>query len=230
VALWGGLLLAVLLPSFVSLGLWQWRKNEAKLQLQAELDQRSQGALVALPTTLTAANELRYRHVWLRGVFEPERQILLDNRVYREQAGFHVLTPLRLDGSQMRVWVNRGWVVAGPDHGRLPTVLPPGGTVELTGIAIVPPAKFFTLGSMVAPNGVWQTLWQNPDLEQLKTLVPWPMQPVVVQLDPDAPAGYAREWPRPDERADMHLSYTLQWFGFAVASVCIWLYFLMRRP
>jgi len=51
-----------------------------------------------------------------------------------------------------------------------------------------------------------------------------------VQLDPGAPGGYVREWPRPDERAERHRSYALQWFGFALASVAIWGYFLVRRP
>jgi surfeit locus 1 family protein len=229
VAVWGGLLLTVLIPAFVSLGLWQWRKNDTKLQLQAELDARSRGAPVAMPTTPATAAELRYRHVVLRGVFEPERQILLDNRVYREEAGYHVLTPLKLDGAEMRVWVNRGWVPAGSDHKHPPEVAPPIGNLELTGIAVVPPARFFTLGPAEQPNGKWQTVWQNPDLERLRAAVPWPMQPVLVQLDADAPGGYAREWPRPDERADRHLSYALQWFGFAIASVGIWLYFLVRR-
>ena len=229
VALWGGLLLAVLIPSFVSLGLWQLRKNEVKLQLQAELDSRSRGALVAMPAAPAAAADLRYRHVLLHGVFEPERQILLDNRVHSEQAGYHVLTPLRLDGSEMRVWVNRGWVPAGPNHTRLPAVQPPAGVVDLTGIVVVPPSKFFTLKPAEAPTGTWQTLWQNPDIERLRAAVPWPMQPVLVQLDPEVPGGYVREWPRPDERADMHLSYALQWFGFAIASIGIWLYFLVRR-
>ena len=229
VALWGGLLLAVLIPCFVSLGLWQWRKNEAKLQLQAELDGRSHGPLVAMPAAPAAAADLRYRHVRLQGVFEPERQILLDNRVYREQAGYHVLTPLKLDGSEMRVWVNRGWVPAEPDHSHLPTLQAPAGSVELTGIVVVPPTRFFTLKPAEAPGRTWQTLWQNPDLERLGAAVPWPMQPVLVQLDAEAAGGYAREWPRPDERADMHLSYALQWFGFAIASLGIWLYFLVRR-
>jgi len=227
--LWGGLLLAVLIPSFVSLGLWQWRKNEAKLQLQAELDSRSHGAPVAMPAAPAAAADLRYRHVRLQGVFEPERQILLDNRVHREQAGYHVLTPLKLDGSEMRVWVNRGWVPAGPDHASLPTIQTPAGSIELTGVAVVPPTRFFTLKPPEAPGRTWQTLWQNPDMERLRAAVPWPMQPVLVQLDAGAAAGYAREWPRPDERADMHFGYALQWFGFAISSLGIWLYFLVRR-
>ena len=51
-----------------------------------------------------------------------------------------------------------------------------------------------------------------------------------MQLDPDAASGFVRDWPRPDERAERHRSYALQWFGFAASSLGIWAYFLIRKP
>lgn len=223
----GGLLVAVLVGAFVSLGLWQWRKFEAKTALQAELDARSRSAVVDMPGEPVGAESLRYRHVRLRGSFDPDRQILIDNRVHRERAGYHVVTPLRLAGSEMRVLVNRGWIPAGADHGSVPAVATPAGAVELTGIAVVPGNRFFTLAP---PASAWQPVWQNLDLPAYSAAAPWPVQPVVVQLDAGSPHGFAREWPRPDERAEMHRSYALQWFGFALASVGIWLWFALRRP
>lgn len=219
-------MVVVLVAAFISLGLWQWRKYEVKTQLQTELDERSHAAVVAMPTTPADPESLRYRHVSLRGEFEPERQILIDNRVHREQAGYHVVTPLHLAGSDIRVLVNRGWIPAGADHSVVPQVTTPAGTVELAGIAIVPGSRFFTLAPSVAG---WQPVWQNLDLAAYAAAVPWPVQPVVVQLDAESPHGFARDWPRPDERADMHRSYAFQWFGFALASVGIWLWFALRK-
>ena len=86
-AIIGGLLLAILLPAFVSLGLWQWRKAETKTALQAELDIRSSDAPVIMPTMPVDGEALRYRRVILRGTFDAPRQVLIDNRLYREQAG-----------------------------------------------------------------------------------------------------------------------------------------------
>jgi surfeit locus 1 family protein len=224
--LWGGLLATLVATLFISLGLWQWRKFELKTRLQAELDERSRAALVVMPSTPGNAEDLRYRHVILRGEFDAERQIFIDNRVHREQAGYHVVTPLRLAGSDLRVLVNRGWLVAPADHRVQPVAPPPTGPVELTGIAIVPAKRFFTLAAPPAGHTTdWQPVWQNLDLASYASSVPWPIQPVVVQLDPEATHGYAREWPRPDERADMHRSYALQWFGFAASSLAIWLWF-----
>jgi len=124
--------------------------------------------------------------------------------------------------------VNRGWLAAPADHQIIPQADVPAGTVELTGIAVVPSQRFFNLAAQ--PGSGWDAVWQNLDLARFRTALGTPLQQVVIQLDPAAPGGYVREWPRPDERAERHRSYALQWFGFALASLGIWGYFLVRRP
>ena len=236
-AILGGILLAFLLPAFISLGLWQWRKAEEKTAIQAQLDQRSHDLPIALPTVAPQgdflrgavdAEIMRFRRVVLRGRFDAGRQTLIDNRLYREQAGYHVITPLRLAGSEMRVLVNRGWVPAAADHQVVPAIDVPDGLVELTGIVVTPGQRFFNLAPQ--PASGWTPVWQNLDLERFRQALPYPIQPLVVQLDAGSPHGFVRDWPRPDERAERHRSYALQWFGFAVASLGIWLYLLVRRP
>jgi surfeit locus 1 family protein len=60
--------------------------------------------------------------------------------------------------------------------------------------------------------------------------VDFPVQPVVIQMDPDsAGGGFVREWPRPDERIERHLGYAWQWYGFAATLVAIWLVVNIRR-
>lgn len=228
VAIIGALAMAVLLPTFISLGLWQLRKYETKTHLQAELDQRSHDAPVVMPGSPIDAESLRYRRVILRGTFDAGRQILLDNQLHQDQAGYHVITPLKIAGSTMHVLVNRGWLPAPADHKIFPVASVPAGEIELTGIAVLPAQRFFNLAPQ--PASGWAPVWQNLDIERYRHVVDYPLQPVIVQLDPEAPAGYLRQWPRPDERADRHLSYALQWFGFAVSSLGIWGYFLIRRP
>lgn len=227
-AIIGALVLAVLLPAFISLGLWQWRKAEAKTALQAELDSRSHGAAIALPTTPVDIDSLRHRRVSLSGNYDAARQVLIDNRLHQERAGYHVITPLRLDGSDMHVLVNRGWLPAPADHRILPVAEVPAGPVELTGIVLAPASRFFNLAPQ--PTSGWEPVWQNLDVARFQGAVDYPLQALVVQLDAESPGGFLREWPRPDERADRHRSYALQWFGFAAASLGIWGYFLVRRP
>lgn len=228
ILLWGGLLTLALVSLFLSLGSWQWKKYDLKTHLQAELDTRSQNALVSMPTMPAEAESLRFRHFTLQGEYDSAHQVLIDNRVHQERAGYHVLTPLHLAGSEMRVLVNRGWVPAGADHRQVPLADIPVGPVEITGIAVVPGNRFFTLAPQA--DTTWEAVWQNPDLDRFRRGVPYPLQPIILQLDPAAPGGFVRDWPRPDERADKHLSYALQWFGFAATTVGIWVWFLLRRP
>lgn len=228
IALFGGLLLAVLLPAFVSLGMWQWNKAETKQALQAERDHRGQAIPVPLTADFPPADSLRHRHLTVRGTYDADHQVLIDNRLNQGVAGYHVLTPLRLADSDRYVLINRGWLPAPPDHSERPAAPIPAGEVEVTGIAILPPERFFNLVDQ--PTNGWEPVWQNLDLERFRGLLPGYLHDVVIQLDPQAPAGFGREWPRPDERIERHRSYALQWFGFAIASVGIWLFLLFRRP
>ena len=222
------MLLLFLIPAFISLGMWQWRKAETKTALQISLDTRSSEPPVLMPGTPVDAESLRYRRVILRGTYDTAKQILIDNRLHQEQAGYHVITPLRIAGSSLHVLVNRGWLPAAADHRIAPIAEAPVGEIELTGIAIIPTQRFFNLAPQ--PTSGWEPVWQNLDLERFRQAVPYPLQSIIVQLDPTADGGFIRQWPRLDERAERHRSYALQWFGFAIASLCIWGYFLIRRP
>lgn len=225
---WGGLLALAVATGCIQLGNWQHAKADRKLAAQHQLDTRGGDAPVSIGSAPVDADALRSRPVSVRGHFETDRQFLVDNRIHREQAGYHVLTPLVIEGSDMRVLVNRGWIPANARHDDIPQVATPAVPVTLTGTAVVPGTRFFTLGD--APQAGWQPVWQNLDLARFAGSAPYPLQPVVVQLAPDAPAGFVRDWPRPDERFERHLSYALQWYGFAASAVLIWFALGWRRP
>ncbi len=213
----------------IQLGNWQHAKADRKQAAQHLLDTRGTDAPVSLGATPVDAAALNSRAVVVRGLFETDRQFLVDNRIHREQAGYHVITPLRIDGSDMRVLVNRGWIPALARHADIPQVATPTAPVALHGIAVVPASRFFTLGGDPAA-GAWQTVWQNLDLARFAGSAPYPVQPVILQLAADAPAGFVRDWPRPDERFERHLSYAWQWYGFAASAVLIWFALAWRRP
>lgn len=212
----------------IQLGQWQHGKAERKQAAQNLLDVRGGDAPVTLGTDPVDAESLRSRPVRVRGHFDTSRQFLVDNRIHQERAGYHVLTPLHIEGSTMHVLVNRGWIPAPASHADIPAVETPDGLVELHGTAVVPGSRFFTLGAEPA-TGAWQPVWQNLDLTRFTRLAPWPVQPVVLQLATDAPAGFVRDWPRADERFERHLSYAYQWYGFSASALLIWFALGWRR-
>ncbi|WP_459950722.1 SURF1 family protein [Denitratisoma sp. agr-D3] len=231
---WSIPLVAACVALFVHLGQWQQGKAERKQEAQERLAQQVHRGPIALPTIPLAPTDLdalNYAPVTVRGRFEPERQFLVDNRVYQERAGYHVITPLHLAGSDLRLLVNRGWIPAAADHRDIPPITTPGEELTLSGIALVPGQRFFTLGAE-PPQGAgipWQVLWQNLDLARFQAAVPYPVHGLVLQLDASAPAGFVRDWPRPDERWEKHLSYALQWYGFAVSALLIWFFMGWQR-
>lgn len=215
-----------LLPLLVKLGLWQWHKGQEKLELQQRIERLAKAPPVSLGSHLLSGEGLRYRRVVAKGRFEPGYQVLLDNQVQGEQAGFHVLTPLRIEGSDVRVLVNRGWVPLGRSRDDLPAAVPPAGLVEVSGTLWAPARP--KVGQTHVGRG-WHPLWENLDLAGYREQVPFPMQSFVIRLAPTAPGCYVCDWPRPDERAGVNLGYALQWFGMAVVLMGFYGYASLER-
>lgn len=222
----------MLIPLFIAAGYWQWNKAALKTERQQQLDVRGTQPAVQIPLVqVSEPQTLHYRKIVARGHYEPQFQILIDNRTYREQAGYHVITPLRIEGSDIRLLVNRGWVPALAEHRLIPPIETPTGIVELVGTAVVPGARFFTLAKdSDQGKQEWQNVWQNLDLTRYAGTVDFPVQPVVVQLDPASqPGGFVREWSRPDDRRQVNLGYALQWWAFAATTFVLWLVLNIRR-
>jgi surfeit locus 1 family protein len=212
----------------IKLGLWQQHKAQAKQMLQTQLDQRQQEAPVALPDSIVDLEAWRYRRVKVRGSYDTHYQILLDNQVEQDLAGYHVMTPLQLENGA-HVLVNRGWVMAPADRTSVPQLGTPPGMLEVEGIVWLPPEKYFALGS-ASGSEKWQTVWQNMDMKRYAASVPFAVQPFVIRLDATSGAGgFVRNWPKPAERIEMHIGYAYQWFGFAVAFVVIYIVVNLRK-
>lgn len=214
----------LLLPALVGLGQWQARKAEQKQALQETYDRREKAAPLQVSAAALNPEAVRYSRVVARGRYVTAYQILLDNQVHEGMAGYHVLTPLHIEGGGRHVLVNRGWVPVGPDRNVLPEAGVPQGVVEVSGYAVVPSGKFFELEKPQDIRSGWQNVWQNLDLERYAGAVPFPLQPVVIRLDPSSAAGgYARKWPRPDARIEVHRGYALQWYGMAAVLTVFYL-------
>ena len=219
-----------LVPILVSLGYWQLDRAEQKRhRLESYLQRGHAPAQRLSPSIIDAESLINYRVV-VTGHYDPERQFLLDNRVLHGQPGYHVLTPLRIVGGNTRVLVNRGWVAWGDDRRILPKVPPPDGLVRVEGRATVPSDHYFTLERRTTVPAHWDARWQNLDLGRFVALVDFPVQPIVVELDPISNAGgLVREWTVPDaEWVQRHRAYAFQWFALALTLVVLYIV-IMRK-
>ena len=208
------LLLSVLVAAgCVRLGFWQLSRHRERVGRNALVEARLREPAVGVAQLPRDTAALRFRRATATGVPVYDREIVLAARVHRGSPGVHVLTPLRILGTDSLLLVNRGWAYS-----------PDGATVEL--------AKWrewegsVSLSGFVEPipdvpsaavTGRERTLRRlhRPDVERLAG---GPVLPYyLVTTDPPMGAGadaLARvEPPALDEGS--HLSYAVQWFFFA---------------
>lgn len=218
-------LLGVLM--FVSLGRWQAGKgNRLEAELALMQARHALGA-VRVGGTPVDAEQLRDAPIAVSGFYEPQRQFFIDNRQLDGQPGVHVITPLRLEGSEMSILVNRGWIGWTLGRGVLPVVDVPAGLVNVHGIASVPSTKKFFLMSEQTESA---RLWPRVDLARYASQSGQKVQPVVLlQNQNDAPDKLVRRWDPPEDRVAKHRGYAFQWFGMAAALLVFYLVASVRK-
>jgi surfeit locus 1 family protein len=214
----------VLLPLFVSLGLWQLRRADEKKTLMQQREQRQHAPLLH-SNDHWAVEENRYRRVELSGEWDTEQQFLLDNQIFQQQAGYQVLTPLRIAGTQDAVLVNRGWVAVGQDRRRLPDVRVDKIPAQISGIIDHFPGVGFKLKGAEIPAPSWPAVVQVLDAERLSERLGYRVLPYQVLLPADAPGGYARDWQQASLNPEKNQGYALQWFSFATVLAGLYLWF-----
>jgi surfeit locus 1 family protein len=217
--LWPSLAAAAFVLLTFSLGEWQTRRAQEKLELQARIDDLAAGPAVALPARAVEASEFAQRAIEVHGEFLAEKTIFIDNRVYRMQPGYHVMTPLRISGGNIHVVINRGWIAADPRREVLPRVDTPVGEQVLQGIGVIPPEHVYQL----APDTASGPVKQNLVLGRLREQWGIVLQPVVMLQTSGAADSLVRDWPRPDAGANTNLAYALQWYVMAAVGAVLWL-------
>jgi surfeit locus 1 family protein len=210
---------------FVSLGNWQSRRAEEKIEAQRRIDALAAAAPAELPAALVAASEYAGRRVTVRGEYVPKHSVFIDNRVYKGVAGYHIVTPFRIDGADLYVLVNCGWVAAGPRRERLPEVVAPKGLQAIEGLAVLPSGRAYEL----APDTTTGPVRQHLDIERIGAKTGLQLQPLVLQLTSDAKDGLVRAWERPDAGVNTHRAYALQWYALALLIAIVYVVLGYRR-
>lgn len=212
----------------LSLANWQLNRAHEKEGLAARLALLAKDAPLALSASEIQARDVEWRRVTVRGRFAPRYGILIDNRVHRGVAGYHVVMPLEIGaagGSGRYVLVNRGWIAGNPDRSKLPDIRTPESTVEVTGLATTPSRRFLELASGTAQGQVWQNL----TLERYRKAFPLAIQPIVIEQESPLDDGLVREWDPPNLGVDRHYGYAFQWLALATTILVFYLVTHVKR-
>jgi surfeit locus 1 family protein len=206
---------------FVALGSWQIQRLFWKLDLIARVDARVHAEAVAPPAKAEwnslQPDEIEYRHVALKGVFDHSRETLVQ-AVTERGAGFWVLTPLtQTDGTT--VIVNRGFV---PSDRRDPQSRADGqvgGEVSVGGLLRLNEPG----GAFLRSNDPAKGNWYSRDVvaiaedKRISNAAPY-----FVDADATAnPGGLPVGGLTVVQFRNSHLVYALTWFTLAIMSIVL---------
>lgn len=223
---WILILSVILIIIFTRLGFWQLSRADEKDSKQQLLDQLAHEAVLTLSSSYVELRDLLFRNVEVKGQFIASHTIYLDNKIYRGAVGYHVLTPMRIENSDMHVLVNRGWVALGNNRATLPEVYTPTDVITLSGIALSPTIRTMKISDEISTGKVWIAL----DFEKYQTSTGLKLQPILfVQLDNSINDGLMRELERQDLGASKNMSYAFQWFFLAITVFILLLVLNVKR-
>lgn len=212
----------------LSLGSWQWGRAQQRNALQEAIVSRQNAPPLAAADLLASADPqpLVHRPIVLRGEWLADRTVFLDNRQMNGVPGFYVVTPLRLQGRQETVLVQRGWAPRNfTKRELLPEVKTPAGLVEVRGRLAPPPAKLYAFDA--EEKG---PIRQNLDLARFRAETGLAVLPLSVQQAGPASEGLLRQWPQPASGAGKNIGYAFQWWALAALIAILYVWFQLVLP
>lgn len=213
----------------LALGAWQLSRAAQKNALHAAISSRKASPALDGRELLALRNEaeVAWRPVRVQGRWVPEHTVFLDNRQMQGKAGFDVLTPLRIEGSDMAVVVQRGWAPRNfLERERLPAVDTPTGVVEVRGLIAPPPPKLY---AFAGPES--GAIRQNLDLAEFRARTGLPLATgLSVQQTGTASDGLLREWTEPGSGVEKNYGYAFQWFALSILIAILYVWFQFISP
>lgn len=210
----------------IRLGFWQKDRLDGRRAANAAIERQ----IAAPPLTLDGATlataapaSLIFRRVIVRGTWDYDHEVELRYRSFDGQAGVHLLTPLRVAGSDRVVLVDRGWVPfdqAGPT-GRQRFRQGEAGDIAGLVYASIPQE-----GPPTSTGGDRLDAVTQVDIAAIGGQLPYPVASFWVRR---LPSGDNRLPPRAEGLPELddgtHFGYMMQWWAFAATLLITYVLF-----
>jgi surfeit locus 1 family protein len=137
-----------------------------------------------------------------------------------------VITPLRLEGTDTVVIVQRGWVQRSfTDRTDLPQISSPPGLVQVAGHLAPWPSRLYDFGGdQTGP------IRQNLDLLAFRSETGQDLLEISLLQSGPASEGLLREWPVVTSGVAKHHGYAFQWFGLSALIALLYVWFQIVQP
>lgn len=219
----------------IRLGIWQLDRLEQRRAFNARVSKQLKepalqlnDAILENEISATQLTGMEYREVIVFGVYDFDNQVALRNQVWNSRLGVDLIAPLKIEGTEEVVLIDRGWI---PNEEKTADSWDPfnqPGTVEVRGMIRLSKAKP-DFGSRIDPTpkpGKSLVVWNNVNVQGIENQLPYDVLPVYIQRgpDPSLPANldaWSRDalpygkLPEIELTEGPHLGYAIQWFTFA---------------
>ena len=223
------IIMFLIFVSFLSLAHWQWRRVEQKQHLLTQLKtQQDAQPVTILPEQFN--ENIRYRKVKIQGTFEPEKIILLTNRIHDQQPGMDVIGLLIIKQSNKILLVNRGFLaVKSSDLKNIPKIIMPKGIQTVQGMINIPAKNFFLGENQLTKQGVWPIELQRLDLNQLSQMLKMTIYPYLILETNNQSLGFIQDWRIVNASPEKSRGYAVQWLLLALTTLIIYIVLEVKR-
>ena len=207
---------------FVFLGVWQIERAAHKEGLLQAFNAEQESP----PIRLTSQSP-DWSRVFVDGIFDSSRQILIDNQIHKGKVGYKIFTPFRFDDNKI-VLVDRGWVAQGQSRSDLPqlNILEKKSRIIAT---VTSPEQGVLAGSELLTNE-WPRVSQTKAVEVIASAFKEPILDIVLVLDPGSSQITEFIQIRPFAITPVkHYGYAMQWFTMSIVLLGMFLYALKRE-
>ena len=205
----------------ISFLLWVFgRLKEAKLK--SKILSAYEKAGDELPNKLSSGS-FKWQRVVTKGYFDANNQVLLDNVINKGIAGYKVLTPLISEDTKKLLLVDRGWLPAGNDRGKLPKLDVSKDEVKIFGTLESPELGFVLSENLITDSS--PKVSQTKNIEVLQTAFNQELFPFILVAEPTLKDSleYIKITPTNMTPAK-HYGYAIQWFTMFLAICFMYLW------
>ena len=207
---------------FVFLGVWQIERAAHKEGLLQAFNAEQESP----PIRLTSQSS-DWSRVFVDGIFDSSRQILIDNQIHKGRVGYKIFTPFRFDDNKI-VLVDRGWIAQGKSRSDLPQLNVLEKKSRIIG-TVTSPEQGVLAGSELLTNE-WPRVSQTKAVEVIASAFKEPILDIVLVLDPGSSQITEFIQIKPFAITPVkHYGYAMQWFTMSIVLLGMFLYALKRE-
>jgi len=215
------ILVLVATAVMIRLGIWQLDRLVQRRAFNAHVSYQLAQSTLNLNTDFLNDNlvAMEYREITVSGEYDFEQEIIIRNQVWNGQAGVHLLTPLRITGSDQSVFIDRGWIPLNDYINDLWAEYDERGVVHVSGQIRLSQEEptFGGRPDIIPALGESMKVWNFVNIEAISLQIAYSVLPIYIQQSPNEAWTKLPYRGQPDLvlTEGPHLGYAGQWFLFA---------------